>query len=430
VNRVLVRPALFGATLLLAICVALIAAEQLLEAPWNDLEQLALFLSVSGALSLLLASSIVGWTSTRLETLRSRVTIAFLAGLLVALVNVLATSALMFLSGHDLALLFVLLGFSGAISITFALVFGATLTAEVRVLSQAADRLAEGDLGARVDPRGRDELARLGATFNHMASRLERAFEQQRALEASRRELVAAVSHDLRTPLATTRAMVEAVDDGVVAEPSEVRRYLRLINREIQHLTQLIDDLFELSQLECGALELHLEDVEVGATLAETMALYEARLRERDVHMTTTVQARVLHLDADPARLDRLLRNLVDNALRYTPAGGQIELRALDNNGSVEFVVNDSGPGIAEGERERVFDRFYRGERSRARSEQVDPGAAGTGLGLAITRGLVEAHHGQIWVETSALGGASFHVRLPRHPPAATGGALRELQAL
>jgi signal transduction histidine kinase len=414
VSRVLIRPALLGATLLLAVCAALIATERVLGAPRNDLEQLALFLSVSGAVSLLLAGSIVGWTSARLTTVRSRVTIAFLAGLLVALVNVLATSALMFLSGHDLALLFVLLGFSGAISITFALVFGGALAAEVRVLSRAADQFAEGDLGARVDLRGRDELARLGVAFNNMASRLEQAFERQRTLEASRRELVAAVSHDLRTPLATTRAMVEAVDDGVVAEPSEVRRYLRLINREIQHLTQLIDDLFDLSQLECGAVDLKLEGIDVGAKLSDTMAAYEAQARERDVQLTTAVPVHVLRVNADPLRLDRLLRNLLDNALRHTPAGGQIELRAFATQESVELLVNDSGPGIDEGERERVFDRFYRGERSRTRSEQVDPVAAHSGLGLAIARGVAEAHHGQIWVETSQLGGAGFHVRLPR----------------
>jgi len=414
VNRVLLRPALLGATLLLAVCAALIAAEQLLGAPQDDLVQLAVFLSASGAVSLLLAGSIVGWTSARLGTVRSRVTIVFLAGLLVAFLNVLATSALMFLSGHDLALLFVLLGFSGAISVTFALVFGATLAAQVRSLSRAAERLAEGDLGARVDPRGQDELARLGVAFNNMASRLELAFERQQALEASRRELVAAVSHDLRTPLATTRAMVEAVDDGVVAEPSEVRRYLRLINREIQHLTRLIDDLFELSQLECGALELDLERIDVRAILAETKAAYEAQARERGVHMTTAVPVHALPVNADPLRMDRLLRNLVDNALRHTPAGGQIELRAFATNGSVELLVNDSGPGIEEAERERVFDRFYRGEPSRARFERLDPGAAGSGLGLAIARGVVEAHQGQIWVETSVLGGAGFHIRLPR----------------
>jgi signal transduction histidine kinase len=411
---VLVRPALLGAALLVAVFAALIAAERLLGAPRDDLEQLALFLSVSGAASLLVGASIVGWTSTRLRSVRSRVTIAFLAGLLVALVNVLATSALMFLSTHDLALLFVLLGFAGAISVTFAFVVGATLTREVRELWLAAEQLAEGDLGARVDPQGRDELAHLGSAFNNMAAALEHAFERQRTLEASRRELVAAVSHDLRTPLATTRAMVEAVDDGVVAEPSEVHRYLGLINREIQHLSRLIDDLFEMSQIESGALELRLDSVDVGATLAETVAAYEAQARERDVYVTSSVRQPGLRLNADPARLDRLLRNLVDNALRHTPPGGQVELCAFATNGSVELLVNDTGPGVAESERERIFERFYRGERSRARSEQFDAGAAGSGLGLAIARGLVEAHKGQIWVEPSASGGAAFHVRLPR----------------
>jgi len=178
-------------------------------------------------------------------------------------------------------------------------------------------------------------------------------------------------------------------------------------------LSRLIDDLFEISQLESGALELNLEPVDIGALLHEMIAAYEAQARQRDVHMTSAPTLQALRVNADPARLDRLLRNLVDNALRHTPPGGQIELCAFATNGSVELVVNDSGPGIAEGERERVFDRFYRTERSRARSEQIDPGSTGSGLGLAIARGFVDAHKGQIWVETSALGGAGFHVCLP-----------------
>jgi signal transduction histidine kinase len=412
VKSALARPIVLGVALLLAVIAALVVAERLMGVARRDVEQLAVFLSVSGAVSLLLGGSSVGWATRHLGSLRSRVTIVFAAGLLVALANVLTTSALMFLSAHDLSLLFLLLGFAGVISVTFAWVVAATVTSELERLARAAGRLAEGDMTARVAVTGRDELARVAHTFNDMARRLQAAFERQRTLEAARRELIAAVSHDLRTPLATTRAMVEALIDGVVVEPNEVHRYHRLINREIQHLSRLIDDLFELSQIESGALELTLTRIDLSGLASETLAAYEAQAREQDLRLECKMPAQLPALLADGPRLQRVLRNLVDNALRHTPPGGQVELAAQAVDGAVELSLSDSGPGVAVAERERIFERFYRGERSRARSEQ----AVGAGLGLAIARGLVEAHKGTIWVEASALGGAAFHLRLPTVP--------------
>lgn len=411
-KRALARPIVLGVALLLAVIAALVVAERLMGVARRDVEQLALFLSVSGAVSLLVGGSSVGWATRHLGSLRSRVTIVFAAGLLVALANVLTTSALMFLSAHDLSLLFLLLGFAGVISVTFAWVVAAAVTSELERLASAAGRLAQGDMTARVAVTGRDELARVAQTFNDMAERLQTAFERQQSLEAARRELVAAVSHDLRTPLATTRAMVEALIDGVVVEPDDVARYHRLIDRDIQHLSRLIDDLFELSQIESGALELTLTRVDLSGLAAETLAAYEAQARDLDLTLGCKVPPRLPPLLADGPRLQRVLRNLVDNALRHTPPGGQIELAAQVIDGAVDVSLSDSGPGVADAERERIFERFYRGERSRSRAEQ----AVGGGLGLAIARGLVEAHRGTIWVEASALGGAAFHVRLPTEP--------------
>ena len=143
-------------------------------------------------------------------------------------------------------------------------------------MSTAAQRLAEGDLQARVGAHGSDEIGRLAAVFDEMAERLEQAFHRERALEASRRELISAVSHDLRTPLATTRAMVEALADGVVTDKDDVQRYLGLILQETQHLSRLIDDLFELSQIDSGALRLRCMPIDVAELVAETVAAYQA----------------------------------------------------------------------------------------------------------------------------------------------------------
>jgi signal transduction histidine kinase len=401
-------PFIVGGTLLLAIVAALTVAERIVGAPRQDLELLAIFMTASGALSLVLGALAIRWAGNRIGSVQMRLALAYGVGLLVAVVNVVTTSALMFLSAHDLTLLLLLLAFAAVISLAFAYAVAGALTDQIGELSTAAQRLAEGDLQARVGAHGSDEIGRLAAAFDEMAERLELAFHRERALEASRRELISAVSHDLRTPLATTRAMVEALADGVVTDKDDVQRYLRLILQETQHLSRLIDDLFELSQIDSGALRLRCMPIDVAELVAETVAAYQAPAAEHAVHLEeAVVSARV---DADPERLQRVLRNLLDNALHHTPPGGTIEVRAGAHDHTVEVSVSDSGPGVAADELERIFDRFYRSERSRRRDEGVSSGA---GLGLAIARGLIQAHSGRIWAERSPLGGVCIQIRLP-----------------
>lgn len=411
------RPLVVAAGLLLAIVGAAVVAERVLGAPRRDVELLALFLTASGIVSLTLAALAIGWTGRRFPSLHMRLTVAYGVGLVVALVNVVTTSVLMFLSAHDLALLLLLLAFAAVISMVFAYAVAGALTADLGALSQAARRLASGDLTARVGMRGADEVGRLAAAFDDMANQLQQAFSRERALEAGRRELVSAVSHDLRTPLATTRAMVEALSDGVVSEPSEVQRYLGLILRDIQHLSRLIDDLFELSQIDSGALRLRWLEVEVGHLVSETLAVYEAPAVEHGVQLAEKLAPGLdaTRISADPDRIQRVLRNLLDNALRHTPAGGTIEVSARRDTSEVELRVSDSGAGVPPEELERIFDRFYRGEPSRRRDEDAVSGASatGAGLGLAIARGLVQAHHGRIWAEPSPLGGVAIRIALP-----------------
>jgi signal transduction histidine kinase len=402
-------PFIVGGTLLLAIVAALTVAERIFGAPRKDLELLAVFLTASGALSLVLGALAIHWAGNRIGSVRMRLAVAYGVGLLVAVVNVVTTSALMFLNAHDLTLLLLLLVFAGVISLAFAYAVAGALTTQIGELSTAAQRLAEGDLQARVGAHGSDEIGRLASAFDEMAERLEQAFHRERALEASRRELISAVSHDLRTPLATTRAMVEALADGVVTDKDDVQRYLRLILQETQHLSRLIDDLFELSQIDSGALRLRCMPIDVAELVAETVAAYQAPAAEHAVRLEeAVVSARV---EADPERLQRVLRNLLDNALHHTPPGGTIEVRAGSHDDTVEVSVSDSGPGVATDELERIFDRFYRSERSRRRDEGASSGA---GLGLAIARGLIQAHRGRIWAEASPLGGVCVQIRLPQ----------------
>ncbi|MBV9354033.1 MAG: HAMP domain-containing protein [Chloroflexi bacterium] len=412
-RRLIRRLLLLGGVLLLAVCVMLVAAERL-GAPSSDLTFLGLILLLSGGISLVVGALALEWGGQRASSLRVRIAFVFGAGLLVALANVAAASILMFLSGHDRDLLLLLLAFSAVVSLAFGYLAASALTEQLQRLTQVADRLAEGDFSARVNISGHDEVAHLAATFDHMAGRLEAAFERERALQASRRDLVAAVSHDLRTPLATTRAMIEAITDGVVTDPAEVQRYLGLMLREVHHLSRLIDDLFELSQIESGALTLRLEAVPLAELVATTLAAYDARARDAAIVLEQEVSPGLQPALADPSRLQRVLRNLLDNALHHTPPGGLIRVEALPSASEpcVWVRVSDSGPGVPVDERERVFERFYRGERSRQRGE-TNTNRVGAGLGLAIADGLVRAQRGRIWVEPTASGGAAFSFTVP-----------------
>jgi len=398
-----------AATLLVAIVVVLVVADRLVGAPRRDLELLAWFLTASGVVSLVLGALVIRWAGPRVGSLRRRLALAYGVGLLVALANVLTTSLLMFLSAHDLTLLLLLLAFAALISLAFAYAVAGALTNQLSVLSAAANRLAEGDLAVRVQSEGNDEVGRLAAAFDEMAEQLEQAFKRERALEAGRRDLITAVSHDLRTPLATTRAMVEALADGVVSEPADVQRYLGLILQETHHLSRLIDDLFALSQIDAGAVRLRCLPIDVAELVSETVAAYQAPALESGIRLEEAVvgldSARI---EADPEQLQRVLRNLLDNALRHTPTGGLVRVDASTTPSSVMLSVNDSGPGVPSSELERIFDRFYRGEPSRHRED-----GGGSGLGLAIARGLVQAHHGRIWAEPSPLGGVSVRLSLP-----------------
>jgi two-component system, OmpR family, sensor histidine kinase SaeS len=348
-----------------------------------------------------------------LGRLRTRLAIAFGAGLLVAIANVLTTAALMFLNPHDLTLLVLLLVFSAGISLMFALLATSALTTNLEILGTLARRLANGELDARARLHGSDEVAQLGTTLDEMATQLEAAFSRQRAQETARRDFVIAVSHDLRTPLAATRAMVEALLDGVVTEPVEVKRYLALIGRETQHLSRLIDDLFELGQIESGALRLTLTSVDPHELASGTASTYVLAAQERGLELSDRVPTDLPPIAADPVWLGRVLRNLMDNALRHTPRGGIVLVDARHTGRHVEFRVSDSGPGIPVAQREHIFERFYRGEPSRYRGDGTADRAAGAGLGLAIARGLVEAHGGRIWVEDARGGGAVFGLTIP-----------------
>jgi signal transduction histidine kinase len=411
------RPLLVvAAVMALALAGALCFAHTGMGAPTMDVLALAVLLPVSGIGSLLVGAAAVGWARGHLPSLRLRLLLGYGLGLLVVLVVVVLTSMLMFLNTHDLTLLLLLLTFSTAISLAFGYSVASGLADEIRTLTVTARRLADGDWSARVRPAGRDEVGQLAATFDQMANQLQRTFTRERELEAARRDLIAGVSHDLRTPLATTQAMVESVLDEVVTEPSEVRRFLRLIHSDVQLLSRLIDDLFELSQIEMGALRLDVAPVALSELIAETLETYRVQAQEGSVSLDFAMEKGLPLIAADAPRLQRVLRNLLDNAQRYTRPGGAIRVEARTDGSAARISVADTGLGVPPSDLERVFDRFYQGESPRVPVPSEERRARGAGLGLAIARGLVEAHGGRIWAEPGDPGGTVFHFLIPFAP--------------
>jgi signal transduction histidine kinase len=241
-----------------------------------------------------------------------------------------------------------------------------------------------------------------------MATQLAGAAQQQRELDVLRRDLITWVGHDLRTPLASVRAIIEALADDVVDDPAERQRYLRTAQRNIQALSTLIDDLFELAQLDTGGLTLEKCPASIADLISDTLESFSAMAHEQGVSLQGSAAAGVDPLLMDSSKIGRVLANLLGNALQHTPATGTVQVRAWAEPGEVRVSVRDTGPGIRAEDLPHVFERFYRGEKSRSRS------SGGSGLGLAIAEGLVLAHGGRIWAVSTQGAGATFTFSLPR----------------
>ena len=245
-------------------------------------------------------------------------------------------------------------------------------------------------------------MARSQAAYHRLAASAER----ERAIEHSRREMIAGVTHDLRTPLAGIRVMVEALADGVAADSATIDRYHHGIRREVDRLAEMVDDLFELSRIEAGALQLSLRRIAMADLVDDALASLTAIAWAKGVRLSARAAAEA-PLRADPEELGRALRNVVANAIRHTPSDGTVEVLG-DRAGDVaQVVVTDECGGIPEADLDHVFDVAFRGGSARTPTD-----GAGAGLGLAIARGIVHAHRGDIRV-TNAGSGCRFVVTLP-----------------
>ncbi len=393
---------------LLIVLVSLGIFKLLMAPPSGELALMALFLSITAFVSALAgyAAYRFGWINLS-PTLRWTLLGGYALASVLTFFNVWFSAQLMFASPHDLLLAIVLLLFAGGIAMILGYFFSTTVTERIQSLKEAAEKIAEGDLETRVPVAGRDELSSLALTFNQMAEQLQTADRKQRELEGLRRDLVAWASHDLQTPLTSMRAILEALADGVVDEPEMVRRYLNTAQKDVLSLSALIDDLFQMSQLDAGGFPLNRANSSLGDLVSDTLESFSELAYRESVRLEGRVEPNVDPVQMDTQAIGRVLNNLIGNALRHTTAGGEIMVHARRTGQGVEVSVRDSGEGIQAEDLPHIFERFYRGEKSRNR------GTGGAGLGLAIARGIVRAHGGVIWVESDIGQGTTFIFTIP-----------------
>jgi signal transduction histidine kinase len=316
--------------------------------------------------------------------------------------GVVGTARAMFISGHDLTVVITVCVVSGLVSAAIALWVGERMVRSAGALRDAAIRFGEGG-EFTAPPAGPHEFAEIARELARTSDRLRASTGRERRLEESRRELVAWVSHDLRTPLAGIRALAEALEDGLAEDPPRYRAQMRA---EVDRMVLMVDDLFELSRIHAGSLQLSLETVVVEDLVSEAIAGADPVARAKQVRVGGAVAPDVL-VHADPHALARVVSNLVMNAIRHTPSDGTVEVHARTAGSAVELSVTDACGGIPADDLDRVFDVAWRGSQART------PGAdIGGGLGLAIVKGIVEAHRGTVAVTNHARG-CTFVVRLP-----------------
>jgi two-component system sensor histidine kinase BaeS len=391
------RVATAATALLLTLVVALFAAEVTMQPTPAD--RLLLVMIFAGVTTVAVVSALVTPRVTG-RSLRHAVVAVIMSAMGVSAFAVLSVAALMFLSGHDLRLVLVALGFGVVSGLLLAWSLTGTLLADLRAVGATARTAAGGSRDARTGVDRPDEVGDVARALDDLIERLDAAERQRKRTESARREFLAATSHDLRTPLTALRAAIEALQDGVADDPD---RYLRAMQRDVEYLGSLVDDLWLLAQIELGALDLLIEPLDLAELADEAVEAIGPMARRRDVGIQLRVTGPV-PLMGGQRELGRVLRNLIDNAVRHSPRDSVVTVEVLAAP-QPQVRVIDAGPGFPTGFGDRAFEAFSRADTARIRDGN------GAGLGLAIARGFVQAHGGTIRIDEGP--GGRVVVRLP-----------------
>lgn len=384
------------AALVVAVVAAAVVALPLLRPTPQDWLLLVVLFAVPAAIAALIALVAVRRVRTIAGAMRTMVLVALGgAGLVVA-----GAASVMVVDTHDARLVLLALAVGSAVGLTAAGWIGERLAADLGTLASTAHRIGDGDLDARAEVDRSGEVGELAAAVDDMATRLTAADRARRSDAAARRDLLAALGHDLRTPLASLRAAVEALQDGVARDPA---RYLDAMAADVDVLARLVDDLFTLARIERGELTLSPEPVDLAELADTTVTSLEVIAERRRLELTMSADGDTTAI-VDPHAIGRVLRNLLDNALRHAPERTSVDVAVVGGGDHVTLAVTDEGPG---------FDPSFRA-RATAVSTRFDDARTrgGAGLGLPIARGLVEAHGGSLRIHPQPGGRVTVH--LPR----------------
>ena len=345
-----------------------------------------------------------------------RLLMLLMVGIIVAVVlfYLWILSEVLFSSTVYLSFMTMAMFFAGMSSIAFGYFVSRAMTQRLFALADAAGEVAQGDFSTRLEIRGNDEIAYLARSFNSMAADLLEIETQKQQLEQTRRDLVAWVSHDLRTPLTSMRVMLEALADGVISDEETQQRYIGTTLKEIQHLSHMITDLFEMAKLDVGHIDLEILPTPIADLISDTIGSMAVKAQQKEIIIEGSVEDDIDLVYVAPDKIQRVLKNLLDNAIKYTPAGEKVIIRACKRDDvSVQIDVHNTGVHISSDVLPSLFDSFYRAEKSRANTDDE----RGTGLGLAIARGFVQAHGGEIWAESDPETGTCFSFTIPNRKP-------------
>jgi signal transduction histidine kinase len=317
-----------------------------------------------------------------------------------------AVALLMFISAHDAFIMGLLLVYAGALTAYSLSVMSHGVIEDIATVRNAVRAAGAGRRDIEIQVEANDEIAELAGAANMMVAQLAEREAERDIAESARKTLIAAVSHDLRTPLTSLKLLADAIEDDLVDRDTR-RRYLEQMSLHISSLSALIEDLFELSRLEAGDIQWSVQRVALDELVEETVEAMRPQADEKHVMVKAIIGGRLAPARANPEKLQRVLFNLIQNAIRHTPADGSITVAAETATDHVEVEVADTGVGIPPAERDRAFEPFFRGGAGSARAGES------TGLGLTICRAIVEAHGGKIWFADSA-GGTVVRFSLPR----------------
>ncbi|HBL36657.1 MAG TPA: two-component sensor histidine kinase, partial [Firmicutes bacterium] len=292
-------------------------------------------------------------------------------------------------------------------ALLLALYLSRTISAPILKLKAAAAAMAQGNFKVRV-PSGSDEIGALATAFNLMAAELGK-------VEKLRKQLSADLAHELRAPLTIIQGQTEALLDGVIEEEAEKEKFLRDILGETVRLSEMVRALLEIAHLDRGAKALNKQVFSLKTLIVSLAEKYQAIAKEKNINLTTILPPTddLLLVEADEARIGQVVRNFLDNALRYTPPGKEVLIRLQAQDTSVQIEITDHGPGIPAAEQPLIWERFYKVNKARTAGE------GGVGLGLAIAKEIIQASGGQIWVKSAEGKGATFGFSLPRTSPPA-----------